>query len=112
MAIEAAAHDWRFPAVSADELKDIDIEISVLTQPKKVESVDEIKMGVHGVIAKRGSASGVFLPQVATETNWTREEFLSNLCEHKAGLSPSAWKDKDTELHSFTAQVFGEKENR
>ena len=112
MAIEAAAHDWRFPAVSADELKDIDIEISVLTQPKKVENVDEIKMGVHGVIAKRGSASGVFLPQVATETDWTREEFLSNLCEHKAGLSPDAWKDKDTELHSFTAQVFGEKENR
>ncbi len=112
MAIEAAAHDWRFPAVSPDELKDIDIEISVLTQPKKVESVDEIKMGVHGVIAKRDSASGVFLPQVAIETGWTREEFLSNLCEHKAGLSPDAWKDKDTELHSFTAQVFGEKENR
>lgn len=110
MAVEAAAHDWRFPAVSPDELKDIDIEISVLSEPKRVENTDEIKMGLHGVIVKKGSASGVFLPQVATETGWSREEFLSNLCEHKAGLSPGAWRDKNTELYSFTAQVFGEKE--
>jgi len=110
MAIETATADPRFPAVSPDELKDIDIEISVLTQPKQVESIDEIKLGVHGVIVKKGYASGVFLPQVATETGWTREEFLSNLCAHKAGLNPSAWKDKDTKLYSFTAQVFSEKD--
>jgi len=66
---------------------------------------------VHGVIVKKGFASGVFLPQVATETGWSREEFLSNLCAHKAGLSPDAWKDKGTQLYSFTAQVFGEKDN-
>ncbi len=112
MAIEAATADPRFTPVTADELKDIDIEISVLSMPERVENVDEIKMGVHGVIVKRGNSGGVFLPQVATETGWTREEFLSNLCAHKAGLSPDAWKDKDTDLYSFTAQVFGEKDNR
>ena len=112
MAIEAATGDPRFPPVSCDELKDIDIEISVLTEPKKVEDVQEIKMGTHGVIVKRGFANGVFLPQVATETGWTREEFLSNLCSHKAGLDPFAWKDKNTQILSFTAQVFGEKDSR
>ncbi len=109
MAIEAATADPRFPSLNPDELEDIEIEISVLSEPKKVDDVNEIKMGVHGVIVKRGFASGVFLPQVATETGWTKEEFLSNLCEHKAGLSPDAWQDKDTQLFSFTAQVFGEK---
>jgi AmmeMemoRadiSam system protein B/AmmeMemoRadiSam system protein A len=109
MAIAAATEDPRFPALVPEELDEIDVEISVLTQPQKVENVDEIEMGVHGVIVKRGFASGVFLPQVATETGWTKEEFLSNLCSHKAGLDPLAWKDKDTELYSFTAQVFGEK---
>ena len=110
MAIQAT-RDPRFIAtpILADELKDIDIEISVLSEPQKVENVDEIKMGVHGVIVKKDYASGVFLPQVAEETGWTKEEFLSNLCAHKAGLSPEAWKDKETQLYSFTAQVFGEK---
>ena len=109
MAIQAATADPRFPAVTPDELQNIDIEISVLSEPQKVENVDEIKMGVHGVIVKKGYASGVFLPQVAKETGWTKEEFLSNLCAHKAGLSPEAWKDKETQLYSFTAQVVGEK---
>lgn len=110
MAIEAATNDPRFPAVTADELKDIDIEISVLSEPRKVKDINEIKIGVHGVIVKRGFASGVFLPQVAEETGWTKEEFLSNLCAHKAGLEPFAWKNKDTELYIFTAQVFGERD--
>lgn len=112
MAIEAATADPRFAPVTADELEDIDIEISVLSTPERVEDVDEIKLGVHGVIVKRGNSGGVFLPQVATETGWTRQEFLDNLCAHKAGLNADAWKDKDTELYSFTAQVFGEKDNR
>jgi hypothetical protein len=112
MAIEAAAFDPRFPKVSADELKDIDIEISVLSQPQKTDDIEQIKIGLHGVIVKKGFASGVFLPQVAIETGWTKEEFLSNLCAHKAGLAPQAWKDKDTQLYTFTAQVFSEKDSR
>jgi AmmeMemoRadiSam system protein B/AmmeMemoRadiSam system protein A len=110
MAIEAT-RDSRFvsdPLVK-DELTAIDIEISVLSEPVLVKNADEIKMGVHGVIVRKGPRSGVFLPQVADETGWSRDEFLSNLCAHKAGLSPDAWKDKETELYSFTAQVFGEK---
>ena len=65
-------------------------------------------MGKHGVIVKRGSRSGVFLPQVATETGWSKEEFLSTLCSQKAGLPPDAWKDPSTELYIFTAEVFSE----
>jgi uncharacterized protein (TIGR00296 family) len=60
-------------------------------------------------LVRRGFRSGVFLPQVATETGWSKEEFLSNLCLHKAGLSPDAWKDKSTEIYIFTAEVFSEK---
>ncbi|MDD5356162.1 MAG: AmmeMemoRadiSam system protein B [Candidatus Omnitrophica bacterium] len=108
MAIESSTNDPRFPAVRPEELKDIKVEISVLSVPERVTDVNKIIMGTHGVIVKRGFNSGVFLPQVATETGWSREEFLSNLCAHKAGLSPSAWKDPSTEIYSFTAEVFGE----
>ena len=108
MAVESSTRDPRFEPVAPDELKDIKIEISVLSQPKRVQDINEIKMGTHGVIVKRGFNNGVFLPQVATETGWSRDEFLSNLCAHKAGLPADAWKDKKTELYTFTAQVFGE----
>jgi len=108
MAIASSTEDPRFPPVTPNELKDIKIEISVLSEPKRITNPDEIELGVHGVIIKRGFRSGVFLPQVATETGWTKEEFLSNLCAHKAGLSPDAWKDKKTEIYIFTAQVFEE----
>ncbi|MDD4879763.1 MAG: AmmeMemoRadiSam system protein B, partial [Candidatus Omnitrophica bacterium] len=110
MAVESSTKDPRFEPVAPDELKDIKIEISVLSQPKLVRDINEIKMGTHGVIVKRGFNSGVFLPQVATETGWSRDEFLSNLCAHKAGLPADAWKDKKTELYTFTAQVFGEEQ--
>lgn len=110
MAIQSATSDPRFPPVSIDELKDIEIEISVLTVPVRVSSPDEIVLGRHGVIVKRGFRQGVFLPQVADETGWTKEQFLSALCAHKAGLEPDAWKKSDTELYIFEAEVFSEKE--
>ncbi|MCD6407937.1 AmmeMemoRadiSam system protein B, partial [bacterium] len=88
MAIQSATQDPRFPPVKYEELKDIEIEISVLTVPKRVKSPDEIVLGRDGVIVKRGFRQGVFLPQVAEETGWTKEEFLSALCSHKAGLPP------------------------
>jgi len=111
MAIAAATEDPRFHPVAADELKDIDIEISVLSRPRRIKDVGEIQMGVHGVIVGRGLFNrGVFLPQVATETGWSREEFLSNLCAHKAGLPPDAWKDPQTTIEIFTAQVFSQKD--
>ena len=109
MAVEAAVGDPRFPAVEASELEDIEIEISALSPLERVDSADKIQLGIHGVIVKKGFRSGVFLPQVATETGWSKEEFLSQLCAQKAGLSPDAWKDKSTELYVFTAEVFSEK---
>ncbi|MCM8804925.1 MAG: AmmeMemoRadiSam system protein B, partial [Candidatus Omnitrophica bacterium] len=110
MVIHSATQDPRFEPVKYEELKDIEIEISVLTLPKKVKNVDEIILGRDGVIVKRGFNQGVFLPQVAEETGWTKEEFLSYLCSHKAGLSPDAWKDPKTEIYIFQAEVFSEKE--
>ncbi len=110
MAVEAAVSDPRFTPVRSEELKDIEIEISVLSPMNKVDDPAKIRLGVDGVLVRRGFRSGVFLPQVAVETGWSKEEFLSNLCSHKAGLSPNAWKDKETELFTFTAEVFSEKE--
>ena len=108
MAIEAAVDDPRFSPVELSELKDIEIEISCLSPLKRIDSSDEIQLGVHGVLVRRGFSSGVFLPQVAVETGWSKEEFLSNLCAHKAGLSADAWKDKATEVYIFSAEVFSE----
>lgn len=109
MAIEAATGDPRFLPVKPSELKDIEIEISALSPLQRIDSTDKIQLGTHGVLVKKGFRSGVFLPQVATETGWSKEEFLSNLCAHKAGLSPDAWKDKSTEIYIFSAEVFSEK---
>ena len=109
MAVESAVGDPRFPALALLDLKNVEIEISVLSPLKRVSSAEEIQLGEHGVLVRRGYNSGLFLPQVATETGWSKEEFLSSLCAHKAGLPPDAWKDKDTELYIFTAEVFSEK---
>jgi AmmeMemoRadiSam system protein B/AmmeMemoRadiSam system protein A len=108
MAIEAATGDPRFQRLSAKEVDKIKIEISVLSPLKKVKGADEIKIPGDGVIVRRGFSSGVYLPQVATETGWSKEQFLTSLCAHKAGLSADAWKDPATELYTFTAEVFGE----
>ena len=110
MAVESATGDPRFPPLDLAELKNIEIEISVLSPLERVDSPDKIELGKHGVLIRRGFNSGVFLPQVATETGWSKEEFLSNLCAQKAGLSPDAWKDRSTEIYIFTAEVFCEKE--
>ena len=108
MAIASSTEDPRFPPVTKEELKDIKIEISVLSKPKLIKSINEFELGKHGVIIQKGFNQGVFLPQVATETGWKKEEFLSNLCAHKAGLPPDAWQDKDTKIYVFEAKVFEE----
>ncbi|HGE72332.1 TPA: AmmeMemoRadiSam system protein A [Candidatus Poribacteria bacterium] len=108
MAIASSTEDPRFRRVTLDEMKDIDIEISVLSVPRRVKSADEIELGKHGVIVSKGMRKGVFLPQVATETGWDKVTFLEHLCADKAGLSKDAWKDKDTVIEVFTAQLFEE----
>jgi AmmeMemoRadiSam system protein B/AmmeMemoRadiSam system protein A len=109
MAIQAATGDPRFPVLSPSEIDKVDIEISVLSPMKKVSGPEEIRVPGHGVVVRRGSRSGVYLPQVATETGWGREQFLTSLCSSKAGLAPDAWKDPATDMYVFSAEVFGEK---
>jgi len=105
MAIQAAFHDPRFAPLEKKEWKDIDIEISVLTPMKKIENIDEIEVGIHGLYIEKGHNSGLLLPQVATENNWDRETFLDYTC-WKAGLQKDAWKSPDTKIYIFSADVF------
>ncbi|MBL7157653.1 MAG: AmmeMemoRadiSam system protein B [Candidatus Omnitrophica bacterium] len=108
MAIAAATQDPRFPPLTEDEFGEVTIEISVLSPLKKITDPDEIIPGTHGVLVKKGFRSGVYLPQVATETGWNREQFMNSLCAHKAGIDASAWKKGECEINIFTAEVFGE----
>jgi AmmeMemoRadiSam system protein B/AmmeMemoRadiSam system protein A len=110
MSIESSTGDPRFRPVTEDELDNIEIEISVLTVPEKVENYEDIVIGRDGVIVKQGFRQGVYLPQVADETGWNRDQFLSSLCASKAGIQPDAWKDGSAELYVFQAEVFSEKE--
>lgn len=105
MAEAAAFHDPRFPPVSSKELGLLEYEISVLTPLQRIKKVDEIEVGKHGIYMKRGSCSGLLLPQVATEWDWDRTTFLEHTCT-KAGLPTDAWKDKQTEIYIFSADVF------
>jgi MEMO1 family protein len=109
MAIAAATQDTRFTAVTTDELPDIKIEISVLSPMQAISSTNEVVVGKTGILIENGGQSGVFLPQVATENKWTREQFLENVC-YKAGLPVTALKDPNTRLYIFTADVFKEEE--
>ena len=109
MAKASAAGDPRFFAepITEAELNQLDVEISILSALKRTDEPLSLRLGTDGVYIRRGSASGCFLPQVATETGWSREEFLSYCCSHKAGLAPDAWKDPKTEVYLFSAEVFG-----
>ncbi len=115
-AISAAVNDPRFPAVTKAELADIDIEITILTTPQvlRVKPKDlpqQIEIGRHGLIVKKGIYQGLLLPQVATEYNWSAEEFLCQTC-WKAGLPQDAWLEKDTEVSTFEGQIFKEEDDK
>jgi AmmeMemoRadiSam system protein A len=109
MAKSSATADPRFfgNPITEKELPQLDIEISVLSPLKKTDEPLSLRLGVDGIYIKRGVLSGCFLPQVATETGWNKEEFLSYCCSHKAGLPADAWKQPDTEVYLFTAEIFG-----
>ncbi len=104
-AVSAAFEDSRFPPVAPGELENIEFEISALTQPKPIQP-DKIKVGVHGLLIRKGSRSGLLLPQVPIEYHWKVDEFLRQTCR-KAGLPSDAWRE-GAELSGFEAQVFGE----
>ena len=104
MAYAAAFEDPRFMPVTSDELADIDIEISVLTPMRRIHSIDEFQLHRHGIYIKKGFRSGTFLPQVADEVNWTKEEFLGHCAQDKAGIGWDGWRD--AELYVYEAIVF------
>ncbi|MFA4911892.1 MAG: AmmeMemoRadiSam system protein B [Desulfobacteria bacterium] len=109
MAIASAFNDPRFKPVTEGEIKDLDIEISVLTPLRKIDNVEDIQVGKHGIYIEKGYYSGLLLPQVATEYRWDSTTFLEQTC-NKAGLPKSAWKDKDTRIYIFSADIFSEEE--
>jgi AmmeMemoRadiSam system protein B/AmmeMemoRadiSam system protein A len=104
MARAAAFDDPRFMPVTRDELDDLDIEISVLTPMRRIQSLDEFELHRHGIYIKKGYRSGTFLPQVADEVNWTKEEFVGHCSQDKAGLGWDGWRD--AELYVYEAIVF------
>ena len=105
-----SGRDPRFTAqpVTIDDLREIKIEISVLGPLELTDEPTSLRIGVHGILIRRGEASGCFLPHVAIECGWTPEEFLSSCCSTKAGLAKDAWKEPGTDVYLFTAEVFGE----
>lgn len=105
MALAAAFEDPRFSPLSQKEFENLDLEISVLTPLQRIKDVQEIEIGKHGLYLKKGFHAGLLLPQVATEYNWDRATFLEETCR-KAGLPPNAWKEKDSEIYFFSADIF------
>lgn len=112
-AISAATRDPRFPSVTKSELKNISLEVTVLTPPELIkckpkEIPNNIKIGKHGLIVKKGLYQGLLLPQVAVEHGFDEMDFLSHTCM-KAGLLPDAWLE-GVEVYCFEGQIFEETE--
>jgi AmmeMemoRadiSam system protein A len=103
----SALNDHRFPPVRLEEVDRLEIEISILSPPKK-SKLEDIEIGKHGLIVEGGSLSAIYLPQVATEVGWTFDQWLDSLCD-KANLPTSYWKEKEAKFKTFTAQIINEK---
>ncbi len=110
-AVQAAFHDPRFFPVSREELHQLEIEISVLSPSRKIESNDEIEIGKHGLILNHLGRRGLLLPQVAPENKFDRERFLCAICE-KAGFEPYLWQKEKLNIDVFTAEIFSEEGER
>lgn len=104
----AAIGDPRFSQLAPMELPDLEIEISVLSELRRA-AADEVQPGIHGLLVSKGTKRGILLPQVAEKYKWPREYFLEQTC-CKAGLDPGDWKDQETRIEVFTAQIFSEAE--
>ena len=105
-ALSSAFEDPRFPPLSAPELGHISVEISVLS-PMQPAQPEDVEVGLHGLVIRAGGRVGLLLPQVATDRNWNRTQFLDAVC-YKAGLPEDTWQNDDSQLSTFTAQIFGE----
>jgi AmmeMemoRadiSam system protein A len=102
----AAFEDPRFPPVTLSEASDLEIELSILSQPRPI-AADAIEIGRHGLLISMHGSRGLLLPQVPIEHHWDRETFLQQTCR-KAGLPPDAWQ-KGARIEAFTAEIFGDK---
>jgi AmmeMemoRadiSam system protein A len=108
-AVSAAVNDYRFPPVTAPELDDLVIEISALSPFRLIKSPEEIVVGQHGLLIRKGFHVGLLLPQVAGDRNWSRGQFLDAICA-KAGLPAHGWRGAD--LYVFGAEVFEEEDEQ
>ena len=106
MAISAATRDNRFREVRVGELDDILIEVSVLSEHIKIQNINEIELGRHGIYIKEGMNSGTFLPEVADSTGWDLEEFLGHCARDKAHIGWNGWKDAD--IYIYETESFKE----
>ena len=104
----AALEDPRFEPVHPGELAEIEIELSILSRMEEI-APDQIEAGRHGLMVSKGARRGVLLPQVATQFRWPATRFLEETCI-KAGFERDAWRDPDTRIEAFTAEVFAEAE--
>ncbi|KXB03771.1 hypothetical protein AKJ35_00360 [candidate division MSBL1 archaeon SCGC-AAA833F18] len=113
--INSAVGDPRFPSLEKEELKNVNIEVSVLTPPEVIEVKtprdypEKVKVGKDGLIVERLGSKGLLLPQVPIEQGWDVEEFLTHTCL-KAHLKPDCWLKNDVKIKKFSAQIFAEKE--
>ena len=98
-AISSAFEDPRFSPLTKDEYKKTDIEITVIGPLKKINNINEIVLGKHGIYIKKGQRAGTMLPQVATENGWSLEEFLGYTSRDKAGLGWDGWKDAEISIY-------------
>lgn len=110
---QGSLQDPRFAAnpVTAQELQKLTIEISILSDTTLLSDPLTLVLGYHGIIIRKGPKSGCFLPHVATQKEWSIEEFLSNCCSMKAELPPDSWQDPDTEVLVFSAEVFSDSDH-
>ena len=108
-AASASLHYSRFSPVQADELADLQLEISLLSEPLPIRPED-LEIGRHGLLVVRGRQRGLLLPQVATEHRLTPEQFLEETCR-KAQLPPGAWRAPDAQIFGFTCEVFSDGEH-
>lgn len=105
-AINAALRDFRFRPVQPSELDKLEVHISLLSPIAAIGSADDFKIGEHGIIIEKGMHRAVYLPEVAVEQKWTREETLASLCE-KAGMNRDAWK-QGAQFKVFSSVVLAE----
>lgn len=100
----AATHDKRFPPIENSEISDLEIQVTLLSEIKKLKDPKDIEIGKIGLVVSRGEKQGVLLPHVAVENNWSAEQFLEAACE-KAQLSHKAWKDPNTLVEYFKSDA-------